>query len=166
MKKANILLLIALFASLTFASCNSSDNKKIDKTAPIKGDTIANPITYEVLIKNPDIDDEWKSECLENTNVELMAKDIIMAVIDGKLKAFDYYDNHLLSKSEIKAILKKNGEQSHIGNIQFKEEWYWDRSSFQLQKKVKSIMFGYEILDKNNKVRGYRASFVVNLGNE
>ncbi|MRT91565.1 hypothetical protein [Ancylomarina sp. 16SWW S1-10-2] len=166
MKKANALLLLALFASLAFPSCESPNSKKNNLTPLNKGVTITNPITYEVLIKNPDIDDEWQSKCLENTDVKLMSRDIIGAVINGKLKAFDYYDNHQLSKSEIEAILKKNGDENHIGNIQFKEEWYWDKSSFQLQKKVKSIMFGYEIREENNKVRGYRASFVVNLGNE
>ncbi len=163
MKKANSLLLMALFASLVLSSCESSGNQNTNSISPNEGETIAKPITYEVLIKNPDYEDDWQAKCLENTNVRAMSKDIIKAVTSGKLKAYDYYDNHLLSKSEIKAILKKNGNQNNIGNIQFKEEWYWDKNKLQLQKKVKSLMFGYEISDENNKVRGYRASFVVNL---
>ena len=163
MKKANSLILMALFASLALSSCESSGSQNSKKTATIQGINIANPITYEVLIKNPDIEDEWKSRCIENTDVELMSKDVINAVTSGRLKAYDYFDNHLLSKSEIKAILKKNGKENNIGNIQFKEEWYWDKNQLQLQKKVKSLMFGYEICGEDKKVRGYRASFVVNL---
>ncbi len=163
MKKANSLLLMALFASLVLTSCESSGSQKNKNTSPIQGLSIANPITYEVLIKNPDVEDEWQSECLENTDIKLMSKDVINAVMGGRLKAYDYFDDHLLSKSEIKAILKKNGKENNIGNIQFKEEWYWDKDQLRLQKKVKSLMFGYEICSENKKVRGYRASFVVNL---
>ena len=163
MKKANTLLLIAMFASFVLTSCESSGSQSLKSTPSIKGQNIANPITYEVLIKNPDIEDEWQSQCLENINIKLMSKDVISAVMKGKLKAYNYYDNHLLSKSEVKAILKKNGKLNNIGNIQFIEDWYWNKKELQLHKKVKSLMFGYEIYDENNKVRGYRASFVVNL---
>jgi len=164
MKKANLSFLMALFASLVLSSCESSGTQSIKSPTTIQGQTIAKPITYEVLVKNPDSNDEWQTECLENTNIKQMSGDIIHAVLTGKLKAYDYFDNHLLTKSEIKAILKKNGNQNNIGNIQFQEEWYWDKENAQLQKKVKSLMFGYEICGENNKVRGYRASFVVNLG--
>jgi len=163
MKKANTLILMALFASLVLTSCESSGSQIPNNSSPIQGLNIANPITYEVLIKNPDIEDEWQSKCLENTNIKLMSKDVINAVLAGRLNAYDYFDSHLLSKSEIKAILKKNGKESTIGNIQFIEEWYWNKKELQLQKKVKSLMFGYEISGENKKVRGYRASFVVNL---
>jgi len=163
MKKANALLLMALFASLVITSCESSGSQNFKSTPSIEGQNIANPITYEVLIKNPDVEDEWQSQCLERTNIKLMSKDVISAVMNGKLKAYNYYDDHLLSKSEVKAILKKNGKLNNIGNIQFIEDWYWNKKELQLQKKVKSLMFGYEIYDENNKVRGYRASFVVNL---
>jgi len=164
MKKASLSLLMALFASLVLSSCESSGSQSINNPTVIHGQSIAKPITYEVLIKNPDSDDEWQTECLANTDIKLMAKDIIHAVTTGKLKAYDYFDNHLLTKDEIKAILKKNGNQNNIGNIQFREEWYWDNKTLHLQKKIKSLMFGYEICGENNKVRGYRASFVVNLG--
>ncbi|MDE5420904.1 hypothetical protein L3073_01645 [Ancylomarina sp. DW003] len=163
MKKANSLLLMALFASLVLSSCETSGSQNIKKKSSSQGESIAKPITYEVLVKNPDLEDEWQAKCLENTNIKSMSKDILRAVNSGNLKAYDYYDGHLLSKAEIKAILKKNGKQNNIGNIQFKEEWYWDKDQLQLQKKVKSLMFGYEIYGENNKVRGYRASFVVNL---
>ncbi len=166
MQKANSLILMALFASLVLTSCESSDSQNPNNSSPIQGLNIANPITYEVLIKNPDIEDEWQSKCLKSTNIRLMSKDVINAVLAGRLNAYDYFDNHLLSKSEIKTILKKNGKENNIGNIQFVEEWYWNKKELQLQKKVKSMMFGYEISDENEKIRGYRASFVVNLGSK
>lgn len=164
MKKANSIVLITLFASLVFPSCESSESQNIKTAVSIQGETIANPITYEVLINNPNPEDDWQSECLENTNIKMMSKDIINAVMSGKLHAYDYFDKHRLSTDEIKEILKRNGKKDRIGNIQFIEEWYWNKKELQLQKKVKSLMFGYEIYDENKKVKGYRASFVVDLG--
>jgi len=163
MTKANSFVLITLFASLAFSSCESPQNPNLNASVKVTGEAIANPITYEVLINNPNIEDVWRTECLENTNMKVMSEDIINAVMSGKLKAYDYFDKHLLSKDEVKEILKKNGEKNKIGNIQFVEEWYWNKKQLQLQKKVKSLMFGYEIYDENKKVKGYRASFVVNL---
>jgi len=163
MIKANSFVLITLFASLVFSSCESFESRNLNASVQVTGEVIANPITYEVLINNPNIEDEWRTECLENTNVKVMSEDIINAVMSGKLKAYDYFDKNLLSTDEVKVILKQNGQKGKIGNIQFIEEWYWNKKELQLQKKVKSLMFGYEIYDENNKVRGYRASFVVNL---
>lgn len=127
------------------------------------GKKIANPIVYEVLVNNPNPEDEWKTECLANTNIKIMVNDIIEAAKNGTLSTFDYYDNHPLSKSELQKIITESNLLENTGNIQFEEEWFWDRENLQLKKRVKKIMFGYEIYDSEGKLRGYKASFVVAL---
>lgn len=160
MKYYKIIITALICSGLFLFSCQ---NKREEEQQLLKGKAIANPIIYEVVVKNPNPDDDWMNECLENTNSSVLIKDILKAVKSGELKAFDYYDNHQLSKKEITAIIKDNQLEERTGKIQFVEDWYWDKNNLQLQKVVKKIMFGYEVYHDNGELRGYKASFVVDL---
>jgi hypothetical protein len=160
MKKRIIISTALIFSGLFLFSCQQQEEKE---SAEFSGIKIANPITYEVLVNNPNPEDEWKAECLANTNIHDLVKDILKAVRNGDLLAFDYYDNHQLSKPELEKILAESDLLNKTGNIQFEEEWFWNSDQLSLEKKVKKMMFGYEIYDALGKVRGYKASFVVDL---
>ena len=160
MIKRNNILTALIFSGLFLFSCQQKETVKNNEQTGIK---IAKPITYEVLVKNPNPDDEWKTECLANTDTKILVEDILKAVKNGDLPAFDYYDNHELSKSEIKEIIKKGNLSENTANIQFEEEWYWNNKELALSKKVNKIMLGYAVYDGKGAVRGYKASFVVNL---
>lgn len=153
---------IALVLSgLLLWNCSSNTKEQSD----FNGRCIADPIIYEVVVSNPDTDDAWKQECLANTNTEQMVKEIIGAVKNGDIKAYDYYDNHQLTKIELHNLIEKEKIQEKVGKVQFTERWYWNSNTFKLQKKVEKLMLGYEIYDDNGKVKGYKASFFVKLGN-
>lgn len=163
MKKRIIISTALILSGLFLFSCQQQEEKE---SAEFSGIKIANPITYEVLVNNPNPEDEWKAECLENTNVNNLVKDIIKAVRNGNLPAFDYYDNHQLSKPELEKIIAESDLLNKTGNIQFVEEWYWNSDKLTLEKKVKKMMLGYEIYDALGKIRGYKASFVVQLNSD
>lgn len=147
-----------IFSGLFLFSCESQQKQEL-----FQGETIAKPIIYEVIIKNPDPENEWKDECLANTDSDKLVKDILNAVLKEKLQAFDYYDNHELSLSEIELIIEENKLSDRTGTIQFEEDWYWDKNKLKLRKEVRKIMFGYEIYDNLGKLRGYKASFVIDM---
>ena len=160
MKYFKLINTALIFSGLFLFSCQ---NKQEEEQQLPKGKAIANPIVYEVVVKNPNPDDEWLSECLEHTNSSSLIKDILKAVEDGRLNAYDYYDEHQLSKKEISTIINENKLTKRTGKIQFVEDWYWDKKSLRLQKEIKKIMFGYEVYTENGELRGYKASFVVDL---
>jgi hypothetical protein len=149
-----------ILSGLLLLSCQQTQPKK----EPFSGNCIADPITYEVIVNNPNPEDDWKTECLANTSTKNLVADIVEAVKDGKLKAFDYYDNHLLTREELNHLFEEEKIQEKIGNIQFIERWYWNKENLQLQKKVEKLMLGYELYDLDGKVKGYKASFTVKLG--
>lgn len=132
------------------------------KSSKYTGSCVANPIIYEVIVNNPNPDDEWKHECLGHTDINKMVSDIVERVITQKLKAYDYYDNHILSTKELNQLME-DGFQKRIGKLQFTERWYWDAKQLKLQKKVERIMLGYEIYDDKGEVKGYKAGFMVIL---
>jgi hypothetical protein len=163
MAKCTYKITALIVSGLFLFSCQNKQENSPTKT---KGELIADPIIYEVIVKNPNPDDEWLNECLENTNSSYLIEQILKEVKAGSLKAYDYYDNHELSMSEIKQIIKENDLNERTGKIQFEENWYWDKNQLQLKKEVKKLMFGFEIYDATGKLRGYKASFVVNLSKD
>lgn len=160
MKKFYYTSTALIISGLFLFSCQNKPENSPTKT---EGELIADPIIYEVIVKNPNPDDEWLNECLENTNSSYLIEQVLKEVKAGNLKAYDYYDNHELSMGEIKQIIKENDLSERTGKIQFEENWYWDKDQLQLRKEVKKLMFGFEIFDTTGKLRGYKASFVIDL---
>ena len=160
MEFSNKIVTALIISGLFLFSCQQKDTLASKEYSGVR---IADPIIYEVLINNPNPEDDWKTECLAHTNTSDLVKDIIDAVREGDLLAFDYYDNHQLSKPELEKIISDSDLINRTGNIQFEEEWYWDSKNLSLNKRVKKMMFGYEVLDAKEKIRGYKASFVVEL---
>lgn len=160
MKKFYYTSTALIISGLFLFSCQSKPENSPAKT---EGKLIADPIIYEVIVKNPNQDDEWLNECLEHTNSSYLIGQVLKEVKAGNLKAYDYYDNHELSISEIEEIITVNDLNGRTGKIQFEENWYWDKNKLQFKKEVKKLMFGFEIYDTTGKLRGYKASFVVNL---
>jgi hypothetical protein len=160
MKKFYYSSTVLIISGLFLFSCQNKTENSPTKT---EGELIADPIIYEVIVKNPNPDDEWLNECLENTNSSYLIAQVLKEVKAGNLKAYDYYDNHELSIDEIKQIITENDLNGRTGKIQFEENWYWDKNQLQLKKEVKKLMFGFKIFDATGKLRGYKASFVVDL---
>lgn len=160
MKHYKLIKTALIISGLFLFSCQQKE-KNVSKE--FTGVKIANPIIYEVLVNNPNPEDEWKAECLANTNTVELVNDIVKAARNGNLPAFDYYDNHQLSIPELEKIISESDLIHKTGNIQFEEEWYWNKKELTLSKKVNKLMLGYAVYDGKGEVRGYKASFVVDL---
>lgn len=161
MKKNTYISAALIISGLFLFACKGKTNSSFKKE--YEGETIAAPIVYEVIVKNPDPDDTWKEECLKNTHLDQFVQDMIKAVKSEKLVAYHYYTDEKLSVKEVEEIVEDSNMEDHLGNIQFEEEWIWDNSTLSLQKKVNKIMFGYEVYNSDGSLRGYKASFVVDL---
>ncbi|MCR4561004.1 MAG: hypothetical protein K5685_13085 [Bacteroidales bacterium] len=191
MKKISLL---ALCSFLVATSCNSTtnDNKQAASDSIVEVQTrsviaappppviketeffynfdsasamiISDPITYEVVVKNHKIDDDWEEERLAKTDIKPLANAIFQAVYKGRLKAYDYFEEtREMPISEIKA-LEKEFNRKDIGNIMFEEKWYFNEKTMTLTKKVTGLTFGYELRDPQTKdFQGFKAAFKVKL---
>jgi len=129
-----------------------------------EGILLANPITYDVIVKNPDPDDTWAEERLESMNLDKLIEIILDAIEEGQVTAFNYHTGETMSMKDIKKLEKtEEFDKSRIAKVQFVEDWYFDDKCFAMQKKVKSIMLAYEVYDQFGKIRGYKAAFKINL---
>lgn len=124
---------------------------------------ISDPITYEVQIKNYVPDDDWKDECLANTNRKALANAIFQAVYKGRLTPIDYFTDTEMPIDSVKALEKKFS-RDEIGNIMFTEKWYFSENTLKFTKEVISVTMGYELLDRKTKEHhGFRPVFMVKL---
>lgn len=165
------LIVIILFSFFLFAGCK---DVKQEGTSPLpdesktigheEGTLLANPITYDVIVKNPDPDDTWAEERLENMNLDKLIEIIFDAIEKGQATAFNYHTGETMSMKDIKKLEKtEEFDKSKIAKVQFVEDWYFDDNCFAMQKKVKSIMLAYEVYDQFGKIRGYKAAFKIDL---
>lgn len=64
----------------------------------------------------------------------------------------------------MKKLEKENEfKRDRFAQIQFKEEWLFDEKDFRMEKRITSIILGYELYDSNHRVKGYTAAFKVYL---
>jgi len=158
-------LFVAPVFLLIFPRCNSKKEKVIETDySKVIVTQIADTIIYDVIIENPEPDNEWINECLKNLNKKELVDFVFDAVYEGKAEAFHYYTNEKFTIRDIEEI-EKDPEFSRdkIAKVQFVEEWLLDKENFRMFKQIHSIMLGYEIKYEDGTIRGYKPTFRVYL---
>lgn len=138
--------------------------KILVKTHEFTGMLVADTITYDVIIKNPNPDDKWTAKCLKQLHRKALIDSIFSMIYDGKAKAYDYDTGKLLSPEEIRKRENKTFKREDIGKIQFTEQWYLDEATESMQKKVLSMILGYEKYNNDGTLIGYLPVFKLILG--
>ncbi len=164
----NLLICCVFGIILGIYSCGHPSTPKNAKVESLTDDglnsgnsiVLADTITYDILLKNPNPNDEYMESCLRRLDRKNLVKVIFNAIYSGKLKAFTYIDNKEVSLDTVKKF-EREFKRDRIGKIQFEEEWYLDEKNLKFGKKIKSIMFGYENYENDGSVRGYKAGFKV-----
>lgn len=125
---------------------------------------IADTVTYNVIVKNPEPEDTWTEKSLGRLKMDSFVEMIFEAIYSRELVPYDYYTNEAMSVREIRR-LEQNEEfsRANIGQLQFTEEWYFDQENLRLEKRVNSITLGYEVYNLAGDLRGYKAAFKVKL---
>jgi hypothetical protein len=125
------------------------------KARPQKAEKlIAENITYEV-----NFDSEFKN--YEYLNTDKLAYLIVEPMLKGDVKAYDYFNNNLLSIDDMKRTLGYSADTLLVESLEtgeletkvvlneenislvkayiFVEDWYIDEQNFAIQKKIKAI---------------------------
>ncbi len=166
MKKIATVIMIALLA----ASCGgggSAERNRGDGAGteiPEGAVLIARDIVTEVITRPDPEGDPWETEKVEGYRGEPMVDAIFDRIYRGSLTVCDYHSGEPLTPAEVRAIEKEFGsDRSKIGKLSFTEEWYYYPALNRLEKRVRSVTFGYELLNNQGKVYGYRAAFRADL---
>lgn len=164
----NALQLSAAFILLfLFTACGK--NNVTDTSVSYPADTtygmvIADTITYEVIIVNPDSNDIYKAKFLGRLNHDAFLDSIFSLVLSERLQALEYGTNKALTPRDVMKIEAQEGfDRKNIGMIQFTEIWYLNASTGEMTKKVHSLIPGYNYYSEDGLVLGYTPLFVVEL---
>jgi hypothetical protein len=163
-----IIFLLILIAIVT--SCRERKSEQKTTTTPVQDTVgqeavlIARDIVTEVIIR-PDRDgDPWEVEKVSGYHGDEFVNSIFSRIYDGTLTVYDYHSGEQLSAADVRKIEREfNNDRSKIGKLSFTEDWYYFPATNRLEKRTKSVTFGYELFNNLGKVYAYKAAFRADL---
>ena len=139
-------IISVLLAVIMLGSCKQEKTSNINNNVNPSSEgmsLMAEGIIYDVLIK-AEIDDTWEKEKVSGYKGEEMINSLFEAVYSGEIKAIDYFTEEELSAEQLEKLEATDDYQrDKIGKIQFTEDWYFNSSTLEIEKKVRSVVFGY-----------------------
>lgn len=175
MNKMQIIIPLLAAAGFLATACNSGKQQE-EKL-------VTRRIEYDVTIKSPEPDLDWWLQNIEGPSREKLVSDIMDAVLNEKVKAFDYFSCEPLDKQRLQDIkgrtdtiflerADKPGEffdtivnhtinLKEITRLRFLEEWYMNKNSLVFEKKIMGICPLLERYDNSGNLRGYSPLFWV-----
>ncbi len=166
-----IVYLIMLCLILSYLSCKEerreakqyyeADKYKVDSLVK---NLIADTIIYDVIIKNPDPDDKWTEKCLAHFDRKSFIDQLFDAVYNKHAIAYDFFSGEKITPGGLKRIERsRDFDREKIGKIQFSESWYYDSLNLVMEKKIISLVLGYELYGDNGEIIGYKPVFKIDL---
>lgn len=157
------IIITIVITTLVISACGKKSPEKAEAVLP-QDNVIADTITYDVLIMNPNPDDEWTEACLQNLDKETFIDQVFTSIYNGDLEPIDYYDDEPLKLRKLKQLEEdKEIDRDAIGKVQFTERWFFDPVEMKMKKEVISMVLGEQLYSGNGDVRGYKPLFKINL---
>ncbi len=130
-------------------------------------DIIADTIIYSVKIYNAHPEDEWESWKLRNMNRFEFINEVFNRVYSGEIKAYDYFNDVLLTIDNIKKIEQEaDYSRAKIEELQFEEIWFFSGDKKHFHKEVLSIVLAYGVYNEYGVHLGLKPVFKVKLNKE
>lgn len=125
---------------------------------------IATDIVTEIVIRPDPEGDPWETEKVAGYKGDVMVEGIFKRIYDGSFTVYDYHSGEPLKTADVKKIEEEfNNDRSKIGKLSFTEDWYYYPAENRVEKKAKSVTFGYELYNNLGKVYAYKAAFRADL---
>lgn len=164
--KKHFNLILVFFVVVFSISCNNKPQEKEEqpeievKKGSFYGTdfnssnavVLADTITYDVTIKNPDPEDNWTEDDIGRMDEEALANIVINAIYNGRLTAYNYSTNEPMTIEQVKE-LESEYSRDRVGRMRFIEEWYFDEEKLEFGKRVNTIMLAYEKLNSEGIAR-------------
>jgi hypothetical protein len=160
------MIITSIFCSVSCKQKSSKPQfiKTIISIDSLKLISYADTLVCDMVVKNPDKEDTWTAECLNQLKRKALVDSIFDDVYKGKLLAYDFISHKPLSIKELKKLEESAGySRDIIGKFQFREAWFYDKSHHSFIKKVHSIIFGFETYDLSGFVKGYKPLFKIDF---
>jgi hypothetical protein len=167
--KIHFRLILAIWLVIPFTACHKHPAEKpssvsVTSSAIPSGIEVADTIIYQVVISNPNPEDEWTTRCLKGLNRKSLVDSIFNMVYEGKLTAVNHDTHEKITIKQLKDIEKAEGfTRDKIGMIQFTEAWYLDPAIRAMTKKVLAMDLGYDYHPGDGDMVVYKSLFRVEM---
>lgn len=165
-------ILSLIILPLVIVSCHDHGREKSGVSNPPLPVTpegsilIARDMVTEVILRPDPEGDPWDIEKVAGYQGVEMVDDIFKKIYKGSIVVYDYHTGEKMSPAEVRKIESEfNNDRSRIGKLSFIEDWYYFPADSHIEKRCKSVVFGYELYNNFGKVYAYRAAFRADLGN-
>ncbi len=116
---------------------------------------------------NLTVPEDWTPEdfntIYKNINRKAIYSDIVDAVLTGKQKAYDFFNDSVLTLDNVKSILAKpNHGANDISLIRIREKLSFDKENFKLQTEPNCLILYVNHLS-NGELHGYEPLFYVHI---
>lgn len=157
--KIRNLTLVCLALTLAAGACKKSPAGSAPAlpSTSVAGTLVADTITYDVLISNPDPQDTWTAKCLSRLNRRALIDSLFMAVYEGRAIAYDFETLEKLTPARVQQLEAAEGfSRDQIGKIQFTEAWYIQAAGHSMTKEVLSVVLGSNYYDSDGNLFGHK----------
>jgi hypothetical protein len=155
-----MLLICAILCIIVACKNKNTVPEKVSKSSETELIIVANDIITEVIVRPDSLGDPWEIEKVKNFNGKQMYTDLLRNIYDKKVIVYDILTDDPLDPKDVKEMEKEFGSDvSKIAKIQFLEDWYFNPSTNEVVKKIKSVSFGYESYISENLPVKYKPLF-------
>lgn len=157
--KIRNLTLVFLALTLTAGACKKSPAVSAPSlpVTSAAGTLVADTITYDVMITNPDPQDTWTAKCLSRLNRRALIDSMFTAVYEGTAIAYDFETLEKLTPARVHQLEAAEGfSRDQIGKIQFTEAWYIHAAGHSMTKQVLSVVLGSNYYDSDGNLFGHK----------
>jgi len=148
-------------------ACRPDSQQKTDKGTlgadSSLGYLVADTITYDVVIRNPDPEDLWRAQCLQGLDRQAFIDNIFNMLYEEKAIAYHFETREKITPAQLKNLESDGFKRDNIGMIQFTETWYLDPQQNQMTKKVLFMVLGYDYYTSEGELFGHKPLFRVEL---
>ena len=168
--KRTFFAFLVIFMIITAGSCKFFNREKPQFVNNLPTDTaffssdflLADTIVYDVIVKNSDPENKWQEKCLQQFHRKAFIDEIFDAAYKNKIKVYDFYTGKIMQPDQLKELEKQEDfNRDAIGEIRFTEQWYYNPSKKQFNKKVLSLILAYQVFNSDGTSRGYKPAFKV-----
>ena len=150
--KKGIFGTVALMCCIMMTSCNQNREQSGGAQSQAQGAQTVNmegasTIVYNVFLKPNDMRDPYAPELYANFDRDAFVEEIFDAVMHHRATVTTI-DDKPMSLDDIKTMEIEDPAYSRdkLAGIQFTEDWKLDAETMQMNKKVRSMLVGYEVV--------------------
>lgn len=169
----NTIKALAAVAALALTACATDGNAPASNAPAAQtvnrcatADTMTadfGTIVHNVYLKPQFANDEAYASMLNDFNREAFVDSVFEAVYRHAIKITDM-DGNPISLEDVKTreIEEPEFHRDKVAGIQFTEKWSFDPATHHMEKKVISMLIGYEVVD-NGEIVAFRPGIMVHL---